>query len=693
MPPARPSVFISYRREGGADIARLLQTFLQSHSCEVFLDVDDLDAGPFEDQLLKHIERHDCFLMICSAGALDRCVDEGDYVRREIAHAILHKRRIIPVTLQGFSWPREGELSSDIAEFAKHQSFDYHPSHWKESSRKLLSMLQLPASPTAGSAHFSGPAWARVCLNMISRLQASEAERRKSWRECDGPDDGLDDENFKIVDDPEHYIPWLRLPLEIDTNPRYEPAKQLVRRGHELDRSSTPFATRLREAKDLIRKIPVASDPHLDSALLSAHLLNLVAVIRLHAEKHEVPDETIEKAVSRAAACNAQANEPHSEPASELNELCFLALDCLEFEIHLVANPPPPSELADARLRGQLAYGADWRSRLEARVVRHQHAFYWGAASNFRAPRRAQEVMPALWDFRRTELHSRWLCIAAELLLDPTAPLESAVHRHPRQSDRRLAAVDADPDLTARGAWRVVDLVSPEQFAHDEESAQGALRELLEDSLDFFAQREERGNSRTDDPSRPPLERIVELCHRLAYTTFPLRRARGIAALFRASRESGKLQQQSTWLRRVCAICFHACRMAGEKKRDRWEPRRENQTAGIRCLLWIHLFLVAEDAEFYEEYPYARDAVLVAIASDPGFRFLQDAVSLYQDTFGSEATDGLAEDLRDMLSVSLESLKGTIPLEVYEATVRNTEFLIERLDENLPPPSEEDIPF
>lgn len=141
VPDPAPSVFISYRRDGGADVARLIQSYLEGHGFRVFLDVDELGTGHFDAQILKQIENCEHFLMICSPGALERCSSPDDWVRREIAHAIQCSRKIVPVTLAGFRWPPKESLPAEIAPFIGFNSFEYSHTHWKLSGRRLLGML------------------------------------------------------------------------------------------------------------------------------------------------------------------------------------------------------------------------------------------------------------------------------------------------------------------------------------------------------------------------------------------------------------------------------------------------------------------------------------------------------------------------------------------------------------------------
>ena len=103
--------FISYRREGGSDIARVIQVELSGkHGRKPFLDLKELtrQGGAFDEKLLDTVKNVDNFILILSPGALDRCQNEDDWVRKEVAHAISSNKNIIPIELDGFAAPSEG---------------------------------------------------------------------------------------------------------------------------------------------------------------------------------------------------------------------------------------------------------------------------------------------------------------------------------------------------------------------------------------------------------------------------------------------------------------------------------------------------------------------------------------------------------------------------------------------------------
>ena len=98
MEKTKYDVFISYRREGGDKYARTIQQALEKQY-RVFLDFDELKDGVFDQRIIDAISESPVFLLILSKGALDRCVNENDWVRQEILHATKCGCHIVPVTI------------------------------------------------------------------------------------------------------------------------------------------------------------------------------------------------------------------------------------------------------------------------------------------------------------------------------------------------------------------------------------------------------------------------------------------------------------------------------------------------------------------------------------------------------------------------------------------------------------------
>ena len=92
------TVFISYRRDAaGKGFARSLDQALTHRGYDVFLDVDSIDAGRWAEQIATQVPARAHFLLMLTPGALDRCDDEADLVRREYETAVRHGRNIVPV--------------------------------------------------------------------------------------------------------------------------------------------------------------------------------------------------------------------------------------------------------------------------------------------------------------------------------------------------------------------------------------------------------------------------------------------------------------------------------------------------------------------------------------------------------------------------------------------------------------------
>ena len=83
-------IFISYRRDGGQDAAKLLVEKLRQDNYNVSFDQENLGNGDFNKQLLKRIEECEDFILICDAKVFDRILenkDEKDWLRVELAKA------------------------------------------------------------------------------------------------------------------------------------------------------------------------------------------------------------------------------------------------------------------------------------------------------------------------------------------------------------------------------------------------------------------------------------------------------------------------------------------------------------------------------------------------------------------------------------------------------------------------------
>ena len=128
-------VFISYRRDGGDMTAMYIFQALKDRGYSVFYDVDVLRSGKFNEELLKQIQGCTDFLVVLSPHALDRCNNQGDWVRLEIAEAIKEEKNIVPILMNGFSFP--DDLPDDINELRVHTGLTSSTEYFQESMTRM----------------------------------------------------------------------------------------------------------------------------------------------------------------------------------------------------------------------------------------------------------------------------------------------------------------------------------------------------------------------------------------------------------------------------------------------------------------------------------------------------------------------------------------------------------------------------
>jgi hypothetical protein len=138
---SKGKAFISYRRDHGAEIARLIRSELSRRGIQAYLDVDGLKASHFDDQLLEEISGSESFILILNQGSLDRCNHEDDWLRREIAHAIRSGKKVLPVVAPGFTFPPRESLPPEIADLPRYQAVLYSHEFFSATMDKLMEFL------------------------------------------------------------------------------------------------------------------------------------------------------------------------------------------------------------------------------------------------------------------------------------------------------------------------------------------------------------------------------------------------------------------------------------------------------------------------------------------------------------------------------------------------------------------------
>ncbi len=134
-------IFISYRRSNGFETANLIADRLRNAGYSVFFDIESLKSGKFNEQLYQVIEDCTDFILVLPENGLDRCHNEGDWVRLETLHALENGKNIIPVMLKGFEWPEQ--MPEGMEELPKFQGVAANSyEHFDASIEKLKSYLK-----------------------------------------------------------------------------------------------------------------------------------------------------------------------------------------------------------------------------------------------------------------------------------------------------------------------------------------------------------------------------------------------------------------------------------------------------------------------------------------------------------------------------------------------------------------------
>nr|XP_004664659.1 NAD(+) hydrolase SARM1 [Jaculus jaculus] len=139
-----PDVFISYRRSSGSQLASLLKVHLQLHGFSVFIDVEKLEAGKFEDKLIESVTGARNFLLVLSAGALDKCMRDfecKDWVHKEIVTALSCGKNIVPI-IDGFEWPDPQALPEDMQAVLTFNGIKWSHEYQEATIEKIIRFLQ-----------------------------------------------------------------------------------------------------------------------------------------------------------------------------------------------------------------------------------------------------------------------------------------------------------------------------------------------------------------------------------------------------------------------------------------------------------------------------------------------------------------------------------------------------------------------
>jgi tetratricopeptide (TPR) repeat protein len=118
------------------------------------MDIENIDGGQFDTIILNQIAARPYFLVVLTPGTLDRCVNEDDWLKREMEHALSLNRIIIPLTTPEFKFEDvqeflTGKLATELPRFnAVSVPHDYFEAAMERLRTRFLKPIDLKVTPT-----------------------------------------------------------------------------------------------------------------------------------------------------------------------------------------------------------------------------------------------------------------------------------------------------------------------------------------------------------------------------------------------------------------------------------------------------------------------------------------------------------------------------------------------------------------
>ncbi len=140
-------IFISYRRDGGEFLAGRVSDKLSNMGYSVFYDIESMRSGTFNTQIFDAIDQCADVLLVLPPNGLDRCADEGDWVRKEIEYSLNSGKNIIPLLMNGFKFPND--MPASIAPVAMREGVLVNSHYFDAVINRICTLMESkPQGPT-----------------------------------------------------------------------------------------------------------------------------------------------------------------------------------------------------------------------------------------------------------------------------------------------------------------------------------------------------------------------------------------------------------------------------------------------------------------------------------------------------------------------------------------------------------------
>jgi PASTA domain len=113
---------------------------------DAFLDLESLDeAGAFDVKVLNQIAGRPYLVIVLAEGTLDRCRDDGDWLWRELEHAMAQRRIIVPAIIPPFDFAdaeRFLPTATAAATLRSSQGVSFPPQYFDDAVERLADRLR-----------------------------------------------------------------------------------------------------------------------------------------------------------------------------------------------------------------------------------------------------------------------------------------------------------------------------------------------------------------------------------------------------------------------------------------------------------------------------------------------------------------------------------------------------------------------
>lgn len=201
---ATNNAFISYRRESGYAWAKLVWEALDERGVDVFLDLESLrGAGTFDLKILNQIAGRPYFVLVLTKGSLERCVNEGDWLCREIDHAVETERVIVPMIVAPFSFDEADEfLPAEAAGTLRGSNgIRVVPDYFDAAIERLIDDRLVPTEVAVDDLTDDDHAFAGEAVARAKELDDSSADLRRAILGDATRDDGRVDLGLASIPD------------------------------------------------------------------------------------------------------------------------------------------------------------------------------------------------------------------------------------------------------------------------------------------------------------------------------------------------------------------------------------------------------------------------------------------------------------------------------------------------------------